>query len=181
MDFSRADYTGISDERKNVNWTESERKYSLEDYPAVFTRNLLEICRLHVPMKQPRYCPGRSGRPRDVNALRRKRKRIRHKIALLPGQVDNPAYGYLLDKVQELSLQIKSAYQRDFDRRELAVIEKIKSNPKVFYSYAKSHSVVRNDVAMLRDEDGNTHVQPRQIADALQEHFSSDYSVGRSV
>ena len=176
LDFSRADYPGISEAIQNVNWTELERQYNLEEYPAIFTKNLLEICRLHVPMKRPRSGPGRSGRPRDVNALRRKRKRIRHKIALLPGQVDNPAYGYLLDKVQELNLQIKSAYQRDFDRRELAVIEKIKSNPKVFYSYAKSHSVVRNDVAMLRDEDGNPHVQPRQIADALQEHFSSVYS-----
>ena len=81
--------------------------------------------------------------------------------------MDNPAYGYLLNKVQELSLQIKSAYQQDFDRRELVVIEKIKSNPKAFYSCAMSHSVVRNDLAMLRDKDGNTYVQPRQIADAL--------------
>ena len=29
---------------------------------------------------------------------------------------------------------------------------------------------------MLSDEDGNAHVQPRQIADALQEHFFSVYS-----
>ena len=40
----------------------------------------------------------------------------------------------------------------------------------------KSHSVARCDVAMLRDEEGSAYIQPQQIANALQNHFSSVFS-----
>ena len=56
------------------------------------------------------------------------------------------------------------------------MIEKIKSNPKVFYSYAKSHPVMRCNIAMLRDESGRTYVKSEQIANVLQNHLSSVYS-----
>ena len=111
-----------------------------------------------------------------MNALRRRRKRIQRKILLLGEQTDGPRYADLQRKILDLNLKIRDAYQRELDRKENVVIEKIKLNPKVFYSYAKSHSVVRSDIAMLRDEEGSMLVQPQQIAAALQRHFSSVYS-----
>ena len=68
---------------------------------------------------------------------------MKRRILLLGGQEDNPRHADLQRKLTLLDLEIKTAYQREFDRREQAVIEKIKSNPKAFYSYAKSHSVVK--------------------------------------
>ena len=76
----------------------------------------------------------------------------------------------------DLNLQIRRAYQQASESREYAAIEKIKSNPKFFYSYARSHSVVRSDIAMVRDEEGRMLVEPQLIANALQDHFSSVYS-----
>ena len=88
LDFSRADYSDISKAIQTVNWTELEQHNSLEDYPAVFTRNLLEICKLHVPKKRSRSGPGMSSRSRAGNALRRRRRRVRCKIVLILGQMD---------------------------------------------------------------------------------------------
>ena len=174
LDFSRADYPGISGAIRAINWTQLEGQCSLQEYPAVFTNTLLGICRQYVPKK--RLVHGRTGRPREVNALRRRRKRLQQRITMSGDQTGNPRQVNLQRKLINLNLQIKCAYQRDFERREYAVIEKIKSNPKVFYSYAKSHSVVRYNIAMLRDENDRTFVEPQHIANALQNYFSSVYS-----
>ena len=176
LDFSGADFLGINEAIWAVDWTQLESQYDLHDYPAIFTKILLDICKEKVPAKRPRSIPGKSGRPREVNVLRRKRKRVHQKILLLGEQTGTSRYANLNRKLMDLNLQIKNAYQQDFERREQAVIEKIKSNPKFFYSYAKSHSVVRTDIAMLRDVEGNTYVQSQQIANALQNHFSMVYS-----
>ena len=175
LDFSKADYPGICKAIQAVNWTQLECQYSLQEYPAVFTKTLLKICNQHVPIKRP-HSSYRQGRPREVNALRGRRKRVQRRILLLGGQTANPRYVGLQQKLTNLNLQIKNAYQRDFERKECAVIEKIKSNPKFFFSYAKSHSVVRCDIAMVKDEEGKLHVKPVHIANALQKHFSSVYS-----
>ena len=176
LDFSKADYAGISEVIGSVDWNYLEGQHCLQDYPSVFTKKLLEICRQFVPIKNKRSNSGLSRRPREVNALRRRRKRIQRKILLLGEQTDGPRYADLQRKILDLNLKIRDAYQRELDRKENVVIEKIKLNPKVFYSYAKSHSVVRSDIAMLRDEEGSLLVQPQQIAAALQRHFSSVYS-----
>ena len=176
LNFSKADYPRICDAIRTFNWTQLECQHSLQDYPAVFTKTLLDICRQYVPTKSSRSRQGKMGRPREVNALRRRRKRLKRRILLLGGQADNPRHTDLQRKLTLLDLEIKTAYQREFDRREQAVIEKIKSNPKAFYSYAKSHSVVKCSIAMLRDEHERTYVKPQEIANVLQNYFSSVYS-----
>ena len=176
LDFSRANYPGISEAIRAINWTQLECQHCLQEYPLVFTKTLLEICKQYVPTKRPQTSYGQKRLPRKVNALRRRRKRVQQRISQLVDQTGNPRQVDLRRKLIDLDLEIKNAYQQDFERREHAVIEKIKSNPKIFYSYAKSHSVVRHNIAMLRDENGRTYVEPQQIANALQKYFSSVYS-----
>ena len=126
LDFSRADYPGICEAIRAIDWTQLEYQHGLQEYPAVFTKTLLNICKQFVPTKHLQSSHGQMGRPREVNALRRRRKRVLHRINLLGGQTGNPRHINLQRKLIDLDLQIKSAYQRDFERRELAVIEKIK-------------------------------------------------------
>ena len=68
---------------------------------------------------------------------------MQQRFSLLGGQPESPRQVDLQRKLMDLELQIKSAYQRDFEGKDLAVIERIQTNPKVFYSYAKLHSVMR--------------------------------------
>ena len=75
LDFSRADYTGINEAIGAVdwNWLQLEYQHDLQDYPAIFTKILLDICKEHVPAKRPTLIPRKLSRPREVNALRRKK------------------------------------------------------------------------------------------------------------
>ena len=49
LDFSRADYPGICETIRAIDWTQLECQHSLQDYPAVFTKTLLSICKQYVP------------------------------------------------------------------------------------------------------------------------------------
>ena len=175
LDFSKADYPRISEAILSVDWLELEGRCSLQDYPAVLTETLLDICRQYVPVKRSHSGSQHSTRPREVNALRRRRKRIQKQILRI-NDPNKPRHEYLLGVVLDLNVEIEVAYHKEKERKERSVIEKLKSNPKIFYSYAKAHSVVRGDIAMLKDEEGISHIQPQHIANALQKHFSSVYS-----
>jgi len=55
-------------------------------------------------------------------------------------------------------------------------VEKIKCNPKFFYSYAKSLSQIRSSINMLFDNDESIITDTKKMADLLQEQFSSVFS-----
>jgi hypothetical protein len=62
------------------------------------------------------------------------------------------------------------------DWQENRAVEKIKSNPKFFYSYAKSFSQIKSTISMLFDKNENIVTEKSEMANILQEQFSSVYS-----
>ena len=53
---------------------------------------------------------------------------------------------------------------------------KIKNNFKYFYSYAKWYSKQKQSIIMLFDKDGNIHTKFQDIANSLQDQFTSVFS-----
>ena len=64
----------------------------------------------------------------------------------------------------------------DLDSREKSVVNKIRENPKVFYSYAKSHARVKINLAMIISNDGEVVMDEEGMAKTLQRQFSFVYS-----
>jgi hypothetical protein len=71
---------------------------------------------------------------------------------------------------------MKEAFNKKLERQELGAVQKIKSNPKFFYSYAKSLSRVKSSISMLFNNKDEIVTDPIQIANTLQDQFSSVYS-----
>ena len=44
----------------------------------------------------------------------------------------------------------------------MEVLEKIKTNPKAFYSYAKRKKKVKSRIGPLKDKEGNLHSDPKK-------------------
>ena len=122
LDFSKANYHGISEAIGPVGWTQLESQHGLQDYPVIFTKILQDICKKYVSNKRPRAVPGKSSRPREVNALKRMRKRVQQKILIMGEQTGTSRYASLERKLMGLNLQIKNSYQQGFERKELAAI-----------------------------------------------------------
>ena len=78
-----------------------------------------------------------------------------------------------IDKVHS---QIKDAHLSNRAKDEKNAIDKIRSDPKFFYAYAKSHKKERSNISMMLNSSGELVAEPSSIADILQDQFCSVYS-----
>ena len=130
------------------------------------------MCSLHVPRKT---VP--SGRPKHTNALRRKRNRLKARLnALVSNGAPDDHIRNVRNKVALLQYDIRCAHTKRLNEMESRAVEKIKTNPKFFFSYAKSLSKIKSSINMLFDSNQEITTDPKKMADLLQEQFSSVFS-----
>ena len=72
----------------------------------------------------------------------------------------------LQNKLALIHYDIKDAICKEQEKRN--AVERIKSNPKFFYSYAKSLSQVKYNISMLINDSGDVFTDPKPVADMLQ-------------
>ena len=167
INFARANFSMISQKIADVDWIGLRNSCHYEKFPQEFTDTLLSICKEFAPLKKPR-----TGRPKKMNALRRKKKRIEKKIS-----ASHPSSKEKLEReLAQIYYQIKEEYNSRKNTEELNMIKQIKTNPKKFYGYAKSHSQMRHDIVMMTNEQGEVVRDPYAISNVLQNQFSSVYS-----
>ena len=171
LDFRKGDIESLKNELKEVDWNEIRSSCTFEEFPAVFTQTLFNICKVHIPVKKRR-----TGRPHVLNALRRRKKRLtaRYQAVLKFG---NPVHAKNLKiKLALVCYDIKEAINKDLDRKEAKAIEKIRSNPKFFFSYAKQFSHTKSTISMLMDKNKQVVTDKKKMADMLQDQFTSVFS-----
>ena len=82
----------------------------------------------------------------------------------------------LEDQIAGVCFDIKEAIVQHLDSRENTALQKIKSNPKFFFSYAKSFSKVKTYISILLGKDNETLTSKIDIVNCLQEQFCSVFS-----
>ena len=118
-----------------------------------------------------------NGKHRLVNVLRLKKKRLKTRLNALIG--NNGSAEHILglkNKVAMICYEVKECVIKNLNQKEQAAIGKINSNPKFFYSYAKSFSKIKAGINMLYDANGIIRTDPKNVADILQNQFSSVFS-----
>ena len=60
----------------------------------------------------------------------------------------------LSEKLTELEAKLAASHKRERDRDEAKAVRAIASNPKYFYTYAKSKSRIKRQVVHLSDGEG---------------------------
>ena len=75
-----------------------------------------------------------------------------------------------------MSYEIKEAIVHHLEQGERRAVEKIKANPKYFFSYAKSFSKVRQNISSLLNGNQELVTDRKELANILQQQFSSVYS-----
>ena len=97
----------------------------------------------------------KSGKPKALNSLRRKKSRLQARLNALESSGSCPPEHIksVHSKLALVCYDMKEAINRDFDRKESLALLRIKENPKYFYSYAKSKSQVRQNISMLFDNN----------------------------
>ena len=75
-----------------------------------------------------------------------------------------------------LAYNTKEAINHSLDLREQRVVQKIKSNPKVFHSYTKYFSAVKSSIHMLLNDSNEVVTDAEQMAYLFQDQFGSVFS-----
>ena len=144
LDFNRADFTLLNGIFDAVNWKKLRDSCSFEEFPAKFTQTVLNVCLDNVPRKRPP-----SGKPKVYNALRRKKSKLRVRLSAAKCTGDPVRIKELEDSIGLVSYEIKEAVVHHLDKSEKRAVERIRTNPKYFFSYAKSFSKVKNSISTL--------------------------------
>jgi len=174
IDFSKADYIKLSERIESVNWNDLWSSCSLEDFPELFTQTVLQICLTSCPKKTPP-----TGRNSSLVRIpsRRKRKLQKQLTEALetPGTSDS-RISALQNKIALAHIDVRDAINEQLQNRENIAVEKIRENPKFFYSYAKKFSKKKGGISMLFDNHMKITSDSKQMADLLQRQFTSVFS-----
>ena len=172
LDFNQANFEKLNNQIRDIDWVDMRDRCTQEEFPELFTESLFTVCAACVPPKKVG-----NGKPRLVNVLRRKKERLKTRLNKLI--TNNGSAEHILalkNKVAMICYEIKECVINNLNQKEQAAIGKINSNPKFFYSYAKSFSKIKAGINMLYDTNGIIRTDPKNVADILQNQFSSVFS-----
>ena len=173
LNFFEADFDVLNQKFGEIDWEMLQSSCSDQDFPALFTDTLFQICKSVVPPKKVS-----AGKPKALNSLRRRKKKLQTRLSAVQaihGTQDQRARE-LQNQIALICYEIKEAINQHLNMREQKAASKIKSNPKFFFSYAKSFSQTKSGVSMLFDKNKVITTDPKEMANSLQAQFSSVYS-----
>ncbi|XP_059809285.1 uncharacterized protein LOC132382840 [Hypanus sabinus] len=68
-----------------------------------------------------------------------------------------------------------------YNRYEVGLANKVKVNPKGFYSYIKSKRIVRDKIGPLENQSGQLCVEPKEMGEILNDFFSSVFTKEKDI
>ena len=144
LDFNRADFSELNKDFEAIDWKKLKDSGSFEEFPAKLTEQVLKVCLAKVPRKRPP-----TGRPKLYNSLRRRKSRLKTRLSAAMCAGDANRIKELENEIGLVSYEIKEAIVHHLEQGERRAVERIKTNPKYFYSYAKSFSKVKHTITTL--------------------------------
>ena len=181
IDYHKANFDDMNESYSEVNWIElwDTCDNDLDSFLKVFNETVLEISLNHSPKKesQQEVKARRRRGNKHVYVKKRKRRKLNARIRAL--EAKQPLSSQLPKLKEEVSLLCYSIQEGLVDKlnsRERKAVEKIKKNPKFFFSYAKRLQKTRSTIPVLRDETGRLVDDPAIKAELLQKQYCKVFS-----
>ena len=164
--WNKAKWESIREDLKKVDWEPiMNNETSVKNMSQKFEDTVISVASKHtlelkLTTSSKRYCI-----PGERMALIRRKKKISSKINWL--KYVNPtnksleqqesALKILYQKKEHIETKIKLSILEEQSKKELSVLEKIKTNPKAFYAYSKQQSKVKCKIGPLKDIKAQGH------------------------
>ena len=182
LNLHKANWTKIRHDLSVLNWDEITGNNSVALMVESFEKEIINIVTKHAPKRH--VSDKKFQIPRDRRAMIRRRKRLNHKINYLKYvkkcKSHNKINKLSAEKTQ-LESQIRDSIKAEAAKKEADMISKIKTNPKVLYSYAKRKCKTCCSVGPLLDKVGKLHSDSEKVADLLQDQYLKVFSDPRVV
>ena len=185
LNWTKAKWEDIKSELSDTNWQQILENKNVDEMCSIINNKVTEIAN--------KYCPthkATSGKssfvPRERRSLIRTRKHINANINFL--KYCKPTYTKKQEERRDIKIRkleckkaeiedkIKYSIETEEMRKEAEILEKIKVNPKAFYSYAQRKRKLKCKVGPLIDQNGNLQSDYKTMADILQSQYIKMFS-----
>ena len=147
----------------------------MEEFPLVLNKKVFDICAKHTPIWVNKKIISQD--QRLCRSLNRRKYKLRTRINAI--KIINPnsvRIRELQKEIDNIQTKVKNSALLRIRRNEEAAIQAIKSNPKAFYKYAKKFAKSKSSIKLLTKKDGSVTSDSEEIANLLQNQFTSVFS-----
>lgn len=168
VNIHSANFTVINDELEKIEWEkELENKSPNECYEFI-TQKITDLVIENSKKKKKGKKISPEYRFRRVLWRKRRKYEIR-----LRNQPNNDS---IKQNIMKFEQEIKTSYESEEKRVENDAVNKIKTNSKYFYSYAKRTTKLNNSIVQMEDRDGIVKIDREEICNILQDQYVSAFS-----
>ena len=176
LDLHSANFDKISETLNEINWENEWQNSSLEEFPKILQSLVLDACVKHAPQKGlSKKNPSKY--KRSYRTILRKKRKLQSRLNCI--KQFNPSSAHILtieNKIKFLTEELKISTFNFQQRNERRAIERIKLNPKYFFSFAKKFAKSKQGISQLLINDGEVATDRKVITDALQDQFCASFS-----
>ena len=168
-------WDSLCDELSQYNWTREFRGMDTTSMMNRFTSVCLQIAQKWVPVRKapPHAHHNRPKIPRHRRALMRRRTRLKKRYISAKTEVNRQA---LLQKLIHIEKDLQKSHCDQRELEERRAIEKIKTNPKFFFTFGKKFSKIKIGVGPLMNTAKKLIAAPTKMAEMLSDQYSSVFS-----
>ena len=173
LNFHKADFVKIKEELSEIDWTDQLNTLSVKDQYLKFLDLVNDICKKHTPVKSGKQST-RTPFYKNRRALMRRRRR---RILALNKTLCQTRILNLYNELSEIDNEIIASHKAEKCDYEAKAIEKISTNPKYFYSYARKSQKRSEKIGpFINSKTKSLITEPTVLAEMLQEQYCSVFT-----
>ena len=178
LDLEKANFKKINQSLAAVDWVCLKASCTNEEFPSLFNETVLQICQNHCPPKTGSIKQKRKSQyGRNLHTLNRKKRKMRARLNTLKQlNPTSPFIPKLKKDIGRICLQLKEIVKSNLRSQEQKIVQKLRRNPKVFYSYVKKNSKTKSNINLLLNKEGQIITDSKTMADMFQEYFISVFT-----
>ena len=169
------DWESLDEELKNYNWKSEFRGMDVQGMFDRFTSVCLSITEKYVPSRKqhPHSTTKRRKIPRHRRILMRSRTKLNKRYIAAKSEANRQS---ILQRLINIEKELSKSHEQRRELEEKRAIEKIKANPKFFYSFSRKYSKIKIGIGPLIDSARRLVSAPQEMAEMLSTQYSSVFS-----
>ena len=173
LNFFKADFHQINNHIASVDWDLLCEVCPPEDFPELVRLTILQISEL--------YTPSKCHRSKNLSRYKRERRTLHRKKCKLSRRLENKKLNEAIksktkSKLVEILDKIKHSIKDESLQSEKEALDKIRSDPRYFFSWSQRKMKCKSGVGPLLDNSGQLTHDDKSMADLLQHQFCSVFS-----
>ena len=178
VNLNKADWDAIRTELSSIAWENELSGKGVEEMNETINEKINAACIKHSPTRQSQN-KNKLNMPPHRRSLIRTRRKVNSKINFCK-YLKPTGYEKKLEKLNKkkamIEISIRDSIREEDIKNEKAAIEKIRTNPRAFFTFANNKSKVMSSIGPLLDKNNKLQSDPIIMSNILQNQYQKAFS-----